>query len=290
MCKVAGVNGVNDENREAVWEFMQELGSRISVGNPHGLGYSAVDKNGDIFGEKWLHNADAFRDPSNMRNLNFYGTKVKDSYSFFGKKVKRDEARSIILHTRAATCDINIDNVHPFYDNKEDPEVVLIHNGAITNDDTLTKIHSTCDSEVIVHEYLKENCVKDLNNIQKVADSIHGWYTCLVLAKDENGKPFMDIFSENGRLATYFVKELNCRIYSSVAHDIKETCEFFGYSYTDGFKFLSDSMRRLDIDNGDILFKGTFQSMRPEQEARMLEYWDQMFAEMEKENKSKKPE
>ena len=106
MCKVAGVNGVNDENREAVWEFMQELGSRISVGNPHGLGYSAVDKNGDIFGEKWLHNADAFRDPSNMRNLNFYGTKVKDSYSFFGKNlpfekdfryISEDRSKAIFL-------------------------------------------------------------------------------------------------------------------------------------------------------------------------------------------------
>ena len=63
----------------------------------------------------------------------------QDSYNFFGEKVERNQARGIILHTRMATCAINLTNVHPFIDPVDTPQIALIHNGGISNHRHLTK-------------------------------------------------------------------------------------------------------------------------------------------------------
>lgn len=256
MCKVAGITGINDSNRKLAWEFMIKLGAMMTYGNNHGLGYAAFDKDNNIFGEKWLYNREAFLLP-NDRSIN--GLRPKD-YQSFGPEVKRNEARGIILHTRMATCARNIENTHPFVDNFDNPNFALIHNGVITNDHKLTKVHSTCDSEVILHEYIKHNCRGDLKNIQKVADNLVGWYTCFVLAKDENGNPVMDIFTENGRLNSYYVEELGCRVYSTSDMDMQRVARFFGFTLRKRIKFKSDTMRRLNFDTGEIIFKGDFKS------------------------------
>jgi len=255
MCKVAGVTGINDNNRNAVWDFMKDLGVFMTVYNNHGLGYSAFDKSGNIFGEKWLYNKDAFREVSSSESVL---SSVRKDYAYFGDSVKRDEARGIILHTRMATCTRNIENTHPFVDNFDSPKFSLIHNGVIYNDNKLTKKHSTCDSEVILHEYIKYKCDTDLKNIQKVADELYGWYTCFMLTKDKNNKPVMDIFSDSGRLDSYFIKELDCRVYSSNARDIERVANHLGYTLQNGMGFSAGTMKRLDVDSGDCLFKGDF--------------------------------
>jgi len=259
MCKVAAVTGITDDNRDRVWEFLKNLGSIITPGNDNGLGYAAFDKKGNIFGERWLRNLDAFRDPTYVNKMIAIGLPIRQPYNWFGNKVVRDQARGIILHTRAASGNnVHILNTHPFTHPQERPKTALIHNGYITNHDDLTIKYSSCDSESVLHEYIKQECNKDPKNIQKLADEVVGWYTCLALTKDSDGKPIIDIFTDGGRLASYYVPQLKCRVYSSEEYDIREACSFFGYEYQKGFQFKPGMIRRLDADSGKILFSGKF--------------------------------
>lgn len=249
MCKVAMVSGIKKENTDKVWNFMRLLGEQISIGNHHGLGYAAFDRSGNIFGERWLENKSAFLLPEKrIRLLN-----NKKDYNYFGDKVVRDDAMAIILHTRFATTAYGMLNVHPFVDDKDKPSFALIHNGMIYNHDELTKKHSTCDSEVILHEYIESEANKDMVNIQKVADQIEGWYTCGVLAKDKKDRPFVDIFTESGRLSSFYLPELECRIYSSASTDIYNVAMSMGYRPIKGFSHPTGSYKRLCAETGNTI-------------------------------------
>lgn len=278
MCKVAAVSGITDKNRELVWEFMKELGSLMTYGNNDGLGYAAFDAQGKIFGEKWLRNEDAFVGASKK----IIPMNTKNSYAFFGQKVKKQEATSIILHTRMATCGISIDNTHPFVDDADMPSIALIHNGVIYNHTQLTKVHSSCDSEVILWEYDYANCYEDLSNIQKVANQLSGWYTCFVLSYDKDNKPIVDMFTGSGSLSSLFVPDLGVRFYSTSIRDLVNVCEFFKMNYTKIWDNKAGDYARFDGITGKELTKGKF---NPDFEVVDLkgdyteEYWKQIFGE-----------
>lgn len=255
MCRVAGVTGITDKNRKKIWEIIEELGVRMTPGNRDGLGYAAFDKKGNIFGEKWIYNYKAFQDRSN-KIATIGANRVDRAYTFFGD-LKINEARGIILHTRAATSgSISIKNTHPFIEPLEKPDFALIHNGGISNHSQLIKKHSTCDSEVILHEYIYSEVNKDLKKMNDVFNTLRGWYTCLILAKDKDGQPIMDILTNTGMLHSVFIPELNCRIYTTNKYDLIDTCDFFDLKYEGLFKFKDNCYRRLNIDTNEIIEKG----------------------------------
>jgi len=247
MCKVAAVAGIHPDKIGQTRLFMEFLGVAMSKFNCHGLGYAAFDSNGQLFGERWFNNNDAFRDVTDIPNSK---TKIKDNNSF--GVVKRDNIKSMILHTRMATCARSMDNLHPFVNDKSNPSI-------ISNHPDLLKKYSTCDSEVIVHQYDKYNVRKNIKNIQDAADKLFGWYTCCTLAKDENDRPILDIFTDSGyRLNSGFVKELGCTIFSTDIKDIKRICKLFKYKLTDKTKYNKGDILRLDSSTGEILNKTKF--------------------------------
>jgi predicted glutamine amidotransferase len=222
MCKVAAVPRVTDKNRDEVWAFMQVLGEYMSYGNNHGLGYAAFDSKHNLFGERWLYNKRAFYN---------FPQKPDNSYHLFGR-LAREEAKAIILHTRYATCEKGIENTHPFVDDEQDPTVAIIHNGVITNDEEFEKKYGTCDSEVLAHLYAKHEIANSLSNLKEVTKKIAGWYTVLNLSKDALDRPIFDIYTQNGRLHSLFIPELDTRIYSTSIVDIEATAEFMGMTCT----------------------------------------------------------
>lgn len=230
MCKVASVTKVTDKNRDEVWTFMQILGEYMSYGNNHGLGYAAFDRNFKLFGERWLINKHAFLDMSYVKGLT--AAKMNNLYSYFGDKVVRDEAKAIVLHTRFATCEKSIQNTHPFVDDEENPTVAIIHNGVINNHREFEKKFSTCDSEVLAHLYKKHDVAAGLSNLNKYTSDLTGWYTVLNLTKDNEDTPILDIYTQNGRLCSYYIPELDARVYSSAAVDIEATAKFLGMTLT----------------------------------------------------------
>lgn len=252
MCKVAGVTKITDKNRDDVWLFMQLLGEYMTRGNNDGLGYAAFDKSGKLFGEKWLINATAFADLSQVIK-GLTAEKMNKIYSYFGDKVVRNEAQAIILHTRAATCSKNIENTHPFVNSLSKPEIATIHNGVIYNDEAFEKKFSTCDSEVLVHLY-KDNKVTDaLENLGKFVGQLRGWFTVLNLAKAKNDKMVMDIYSDNGRLESYFISELDTRIYCTSGYDILSVAKFLGLTARQKMKVKPMTSLRVDVMTGEVV-------------------------------------
>lgn len=250
MCKVAGVAQVTDKNRSDVWPFMIALGSLMSDWNKDGLGYAAFDAAGNIFGEKWLKNNLAFTDFSSEKYLT--PTKIEKIYAFFGDKVLKQEAQAIILHTRAATCGIGIENTHPFVNDIEKPTSVIIHNGMIANHEEYLKKYGTCDSEVIVHLYDKEKVGELFENIKKVTTKLSGWYTVLALTKNAENRMVMDVFTDAPRLNSFYIDELETRVYSTVAQDILDAAKIFGYTCRDHVQVKGETAFRVDVLSGII--------------------------------------
>jgi len=273
MCKVAACTKINNKNREDVWMFMMMLGDLISRGNNDGLGYAAFDAKGNIFGEKWLHNKNAFLDISKHFG-HLTAEKMNRVYTYFGDVVKRDEAQAIILHTRMATCTKGIENTHPFVNDKDNPEIAIIHNGVISNHFDLEKKYSTCDSEVIAHLYDKHGVKLDLKNLNDVTQRLFGWYTVLALAKDGVGRMYMDAFSDSNRLSSYFIPELDTRIYSTSAQDIQEIAKLFGYSIKDGQQLKPCTALRIDVLTGEVIDRTKFKEMEiPRHQGYGHEHW-----------------
>ncbi len=249
MCKVAGVTNITDENRSDVWVFMMLLAELISNGNDDGLGYAAFDKAGNVFGEKWLINKTAFKDLTQIKNMN--SEKISRIYSFFGDKVSRDEAQAIILHTRAATCGKGIKNTHPFVNDEDKPEIAIIHNGMIYNESIFPRKYSTCDSEVLAHLYEDNKVHSNLDKLNDFTGKLMGWFTVLALSKDDKGKMIMDAFSDSGRLGSFFIKELNTRIYSTYAEDVAKIAKSLGLTAIDEEKIAADTAFRIDVLTGE---------------------------------------
>lgn len=260
MCKVAGVTKINDKNRNDVWVFMQLLGQLISPGNNDGLGYAAVDKAGNLFGERWLINESAFKDLTQVKGMD--SAKMARVYNHFGV-VDRDSAQAIILHTRAATCGKGIINTHPFVDNVEKPTVALIHNGMIYNEKKFPRNYSTCDSEVLAPLYAANKVSEDIENLNKFTPQLEGWYTVLALSVDKDGKPVMDAFTDSGRLGSYFIPELDTRVFSTYASDVEHVAKMLGLTAVDEIKVNADHAFRIDTTTGDETIHFKFKSNIP---------------------------
>jgi predicted glutamine amidotransferase len=252
MCKVAGVTKVTDQNRQDVWLFMIILGEYMSRFNNDGLGYAAFDKSGNLFGERWLVNKTAFSDFSMVKNLT--PVMIDQMYSHFGP-VNKDQATSIILHTRMATCEKNIHNTHPFVNNIDNPTSVIIHNGVIGNDDMFEKKYSTCDSEVLVHLYDQLKVAKNLENIQGLTEQLIGWYTVLALSKDNQGTPILDVFTDAPRLHSYYIQEFDTRVYSTSFADIESTAREFGVTLSRYEAVKADTAFRVNCATGEVVQK-----------------------------------
>ena len=251
MCKVACVANVNEKNREGVWTFLTLLGQLISYGNNDGLGYAAVDGQGKLFGEKWLVNETAFSgDLTTIKNVT--KANVHKIYDSFGP-VNRDDARAIILHTRAATCDRKIENTHPFVNDKQNPTIAILHNGIISNHMRFLKKYSTCDSEVFAHLEDRYKIGTDLANINKFIKQVQGWYTVLSLTVRPDGVPVMDAFTDTGLLCSYFVKELGTRIWSSQLRDVAEVARALQLTVTDPQQLKRGKAMRVSVASGDVL-------------------------------------
>lgn len=251
MCKIAAVTKVTDTTRDNVWAMMIALGDIMSRTQRDGLGYAAFDKAGNLFGERWLDNSLSFTDFSVNKKLT--PAKIEKLYNFFGDKVLRDEAQAIILHARMATCGRGIVNTHPFTDNLDKPNTAIIHNGIIANDDEHEKKFSTCDSEVLVHLYEKFKVAEKLENIKQVVSELIGWFTVLNLSKNAEGRMIMDIYTDAPRLNSYYVKELDTRVYSTNSIDIEEAADLLEFTISDRQTIKMNMAYRIDVLTGEVL-------------------------------------
>lgn len=260
--------GITEETNAKAVEFIKAMAGPMSLSNRDGLGYTAVNELGDMFGQRWFLNDSAFKpapiipDTSDIDSkIAAYGESVEYSkavvdtkygeYNSFGD-VDLSKMVAITMHTRMATSSKGFNNTHPFV--YADDDTSLIHNGVIRNVEDFKFKVSTCDSEAILISYLKAGVVDDPTNIQDMADLLTGYYACGVFGRDLLGNRTMDVFKANGaRLAGVWINELNTFAYSTSEYDIKEACSKVGLTVGPSFIMKDEWLTRLDYLTGGVI-------------------------------------
>ena len=249
MCKVMMMAGVKPDKVNLAWKFAKAMAKPMSWSNRDGIGYAAITADGQLFGERWLNNDDAFKsqvidDPI----IKTFGNAVESSNTSgasntFGN-IEKDKMVAITLHTRTATSPKGMLNTHPFVDQG----VSIIHNGVIRNQADF-KLDSTCDSEAILRAYLQTNMSQDAGNLQSMADLLMGYYSVGVLANTDQG-PILDVFRYNASQNVVYITELETWVLATSDMDIKDACKELGFTMGQVFSILNEKFIRINAVTG----------------------------------------
>lgn len=273
MCKMLIMSGITDETKDNAWMFCKAMAKEMSspnCGEKDGFGYAAIDDQGNLFGERWVNNANAFK------HQYAYGTEIDSRlmkqykiltrekiYGNFG--VHNDNIRTITMHSRSATGNVSYKNTHPFVDGFTS----VIHNGVIYNDDKLTKKYSTCDSEVILHEYIKYNIANRPGKIKKFVNRLEGYYALGILSKTNEGKVILDVIKDNAaRLEAFFIKELNTVVFATPkanSSPVEEACKTLGFTIVSKYDVKPNRLIRMDALTGEVI---AYESFKPREFTR----------------------
>lgn len=265
--------GIDQDTQEKAWEFTKAMAKEMSFGNSDGLGYAAMGGDGELFGERWLNNKEAFSERNSLSPLEaeiiskHKGALSKPvTYNRFGV-VSDNNMRSITLHTRMATSGKEFYNTHPFV--LEDTS--LIHNGVV-DDKKLTLLQSTCDSEGILNEYIKLDVANDISKIQDLSDRLDGYYACMVLSKKKDGTPILDVFKDHrAELHAAWVKELNTLVISTSIRCIEDACKTLNFTIVSQFDVSPGYIWRYDALTGELLEVVQFDPFKAKREAKKSE-------------------
>lgn len=264
------MSGIKDEAQEQAWEFVKEMSKQMSSPQSpesDGIGYAAIDEEGKLFGERWFNNKEAFKHRS------AYGSEINDTLMKKFKILNMDKVynnfgsfnpkiRSLTLHSRAATNAKVLKNTHPFVEDFTS----VIHNGVIYNDDKLTKKTSTCDSEVILHEYVKLNVRNKIFKIKKMVNRLDGYFAMGIFSRMENGTPILDIIKDStAKLEGFFIKELDTVVFATPRFNtspVEEACKTLGFEIMSKFEVKSNKMIRLHALTGETI---GYESFKPKE-------------------------
>lgn len=274
MCKVMMIPGIKPGKLPQVYSLAKSMAKVMSRVEEDGVGYAAITKDGNIYGEKWLNKDDAFvihatpkPDPGMVRIANLFGDvadwdKVPSTakvYDSFGQRTQPalDSTVAMILHARKSTVGAKtIENVHPFVERGDEhiPATALIHNGGILNHDKLTKKMSTCDSEVILHEYLANSMYHNPWGMEQLAKTLVGGYTVGLLSSmliDNVWTPYLDIFKSHKDLEAAFVPELDTVVFSTTKWSLEEALKECGMTGQNWIKVKDGFLLRINAITGE---------------------------------------
>lgn len=266
MCKVMMMGGINNTNRSKAIPLIKKMGEIMSPGNSDGLGYAAVDSVGNLFGERWLINKQAFKFQPNKNNkvssrtaeLISKVTGKQDvklssdsaNYNSFGYDPSLDKVVAITLHTRMATSGKGMINTHPFVTD----DTSVIHNGIINNVQDFDFKVSSCDSEAILISYLKNKVGASPEAIAEVAKELSGYYAVGTFARDAEGNRIMDIYSGNNTdLWFTVITELDTWMFTSRKDHLETVLDNLGYTYSEPINILEGNLMRFNTVTGENL-------------------------------------
>lgn len=276
------VAGIKKQHQEKVKKLSQEFLKAAAEGNDNdGFGYAAITNDGRIYGEKWLRKEDIFVLHTQPKNpvgndlvKNLLGEAAKPLlvappekvYDSFGVPMTKETLAStvaIIVHARKQTHGAkSIENTHPFYspesptaNGSPDPATALIHNGTIMNHMSLTKKTSTCDSETILHEYLKNAMSYNPWAIPKLASTLVGQYAVGVLSSTQQEAdhvtPVLDIFKSAKELHCAYVPELETFVFCTLPSLLAKACIEVGLKFTGMSEVRDGYLVRLNAITGE---------------------------------------
>lgn len=169
MCKILAITKIPSKRRDEiitkVWEAM-----------------STTEKDG--YGAAWTASKD---------ELGFYRSSQplippcdipEFCDEFFEANNVRSNGGPLIIHGRTATCEVSLENTHPFIINNQ----ALVHNG-IVHSTKYEPVISTCDSEILLQALQQ-------GGICEIAEEIGGYYAFFAL-RTENGNTVLNIAKQS---------------------------------------------------------------------------------------------
>ena len=267
------MSGIKDETKDKAWEFIKVMSKEMSSpSSPEsdGIGYAAIDSEGKLFGERWLNNKEAFK------HQNVYGSGINDDlmkrfkiinmekvYNNFG--TINENIRSITLHSRSATSAKGLKNTHPFVEGFTS----VVHDGVIYNDDKLTKKTSSCDSEVILHEYVKLNIKDKIFKVKKLVNRLEGYYAMGIFSKMTDGTVILDILKDShAKLDAFFIKELDTIVFATPRFNgsaVEDACKTLGFEILSKYEVKSNKIQRLNALTGETI---GFEGFKPKEHVK----------------------
>jgi predicted glutamine amidotransferase len=256
MCKVFMTAGIKPENQENAWALAKDMAETMSVTENDGLGYAAITRTGELFGERWFFNSQAFKSRPRRTDIDeqieqFLTGAMKPVGEIYNKwgSIQDNSLSAIIVHARYATSAKTFNNTHPFVVG----DTALIHNGIIRNVKELHLFQSSCDSETILNEYLKHEVMVNPENIQKVADRLSGYYACGVLSRNGEDVPILDVFKDEGaNLYASHIKEVGL-VFATSNKDVRDVCNRLGFQVLSSYQVNAGFLIRINALTGEFM-------------------------------------
>ncbi len=262
MCQIlvmAGIKRYSAATRLtiAVQEIMAET-------ERDGFGFATLGIEGNawgIHGAKWVDPADAWTPPE--KKIAPYTHELSDIIVGKGREsakiqvgIQRLRPRALLAHGRFATCGISLSNTHPFIDARN--KTVLVHNGVISNHETLEKKFSSCDSEAILTAYIKEDIAITPERIQTMVDKLNGSFACGVMAFD-GFQWVVDIF-KNSQCSLYvaYFPRIGCFVFTTKDTTLQKAAKRAKLRHGPIVEVQSNTFLRLSAVSGKRLFVGSF--------------------------------
>lgn len=263
MCKLLIMTGIREGL--VAEEFMKRMADPMSRTNNHGIGYTAVASDGELFSQRWLNNKQFF-DKTNVMTPEIadallpYAARLPDgaleaNYSEQGV-INFADVKTVTMHTRFATCGREFANTHPFI--YEDTS--LIHNGGIMNAFSthyrtgldVNKI-STCDSEAALQTYLSQGVNLDPSAAKKWLDLLSGSWAFGILSRNQQNNRILDVIRGTSMLYYMEIDGLGS-VFTTNDDDAKAVVKDMKLTYVKEPIFIaSDEMYRYDAITGDFL-------------------------------------
>lgn len=258
MCKLIMIPDVPEDKIQQTWKFIFGAKYEMSAVDKHGMGYMAYYSDTDtIAGERWLYNKEAFikRDEDVPENIKKYqehfqsAVKIDKKYNGFG--IFGKVLKSIGVHSRFATCAVNIENTHPFWDREN--QTALIHNGVISNHHEFDKKISSCDSEAILSSYVENKVNENPDKMDDLISEVNGSMACGLITK-HNNKTYFDIWRNSAStLCTSFVDKIGTFVIATTPAIIKRGAKAIQSKHDTIYDINPNYYMRFDIATGKLI-------------------------------------
>lgn len=253
MCKLMIIPSIKADKQEQAWTLAQTITPHLVSHDKDGFGYMALTDNG-LSGERWLNvdHAWIMRDAEKpVHDLLGPAADVSLSYSTFGKMGKT--LHSLALHSRMATCGIDMTNTHPHV--SPDLNVGIVHNGVISNATDFGLKYSTCDSEAFLSIYTDKtfNLGESLEPLFEASEILSGWYAVSSFHKLKDGTWAVDVFRDaRAPLYAAYVTELESVVMVTKMEHLEAALEELGWAPVTFSKMRDKSAVRINPLTGTM--------------------------------------
>lgn len=279
MCKIFMVVGAKDSTEYQ--KLLKSAAPIMSRVENDGIGFTVVKEDSKLFTQRWHKNEEAFLDPTKesvkvmgaMKGAIDGATDPTGIVTSLKGKVDWSKAKTSLMHTRMATCGKEFENVHPFVSN--DHKTSLVHNGVITNHSEFKKLNSTCDSEVILTEYLRLDIANNPDKIAELVSGLEGYWAVGVTSVTKEGRRIIDVFrgtstsftgtynyaatGGSATLFTTYADQLKGQLFCTKEDMLKDIINKMDWKHENKiYAVKHDYLIRFDAITGEVLMSDNF--------------------------------